>query len=354
MKHIVLGGRANGLAIARGLCRENLECDVLDFDPRVVCSVSRAVTRFHRSEADDASITGLLTALLEDRNGVVYSTDDRWNAYMTRNCTALQAAGALFPFSSAAAIDLVADKLALSQLAAGIVDVPETHLYDTTSPPADSIVKPRFPFSGFAIRKKGASADEVVDAHGRGEEFVVQKRIDAPLRSHFSLCGLRTDKILGGLVYAKALEYPHPGGTSTLSVIEEDTQLNGQLLTRSEQLLGRLDYQGPFEIEFIRCESTGRLFVIDINLRFWLQHELGRLLGVDYAALYRQWLSGQKLNDPVRLPGRVAWVHEGFPLSLSSDWRNSWVAMRELLGRRWLFAHLRIDDLRPFWRLLGV
>ncbi|QWF16042.1 hypothetical protein [Lysobacter capsici] len=286
--------------------------------------------------------------------GVVYSTDDRWNAYITRNRSGLRGAGALFPFSSATAINLVADKLALPSLADGIVDVPETRLYEQMAVPVDSIVKPRFPFNGLVIRKKGASVGEIVEEYGRGEAFVIQKRILAPLRSHFSLCGLRTNKILGALVYAKALEYPHPGGTSTLSVIVDDAQLHDQLLGLSEQLLDRLRYQGPFEIEFIRCEGSGNLFLIDVNLRFWLQHELGRLLGIDYAALYRRWLSGESVSDPIRLPGRVAWVHEGFPLSLVLDYASARVAVREMLGRRCLLAHLRRDDPRPFWRFLGV
>jgi len=232
--------------------------------------------------------------------------------------------------------------------------VPETRLYDGTSPGPEWIVKPRRPFDGFAIRKKGAGAEETGRAYGNGEEFVAQKRVRAPLRGHLSLCGLRTDRVVGSLVYAKALEYPHPGGTSTLSVIHEKRQLHHELLSRGEALLEALGYRGMFEIEFIHCGDSGRWFVIDVNLRFWLQHELGALLGVDYANLYRRWLCGEAVEDPQRTPGRVAWVHEGFALSLWSDWRDSVAAIGHLLTRRWLLAHWRLNDAQPLWRFLGV
>ncbi|MEI2454063.1 hypothetical protein [Lysobacter firmicutimachus] len=351
MKHIVLGGRANGLGIARVLQREGFRCDVVDLDSRAVCSVSRAVARFHRPEPTDDAVNALMLSLLADGGGVLYSTDDRWNAYIARNRATLQAAGARFPFAGIAAIERVADKLALAQLAA---DVPETRLYAGSEPGRDWIVKPRHPFTGFEIRKKGAGAGEIEQGYRAGEEFVVQKRLSAPLGGHLSLCGLRTDTVIGSVVYAKALEYPHPGGTSTLSVIHERGELHRELLERGAALLAELDYQGMFEIEFIRCSESGRLFVIDVNLRFWLQHELARLLGIDYANLYRRWLSGEAVGEPERLPGSVAWVHEGFPLSLFSDWRDSLAAVGHLLTRRWMWAHWRWNDPRPFARFLGV
>lgn len=353
MKHIVLGGRANGLAVARGLRRVGFNSDVLDLDARAVCSVSRAVADFHHVEAADAAVTALLTRLCSGDGAVIYSTDDRWNAYMTRNRDAMQSVGALFPYGSVRAMDLVADKLALFEAAADVVDMPLTRAYTGEAPSSEWIVKPRFPFEGFVIRKKGAGNREVADAYASGDSFVMQHRIESPLRAHFSLCGLRTEKIVGALLYAKVLEYPHPGGTSTLSVIEQDEPLRTKLLEASERLLAYLDYRGIFEIEFIGCANSGRMFVVDVNLRFWLQHELGRLLGVDYVDIYRRMLLGESVPEPTAASGRVAWVHEGFPLSLIADWRSSFLALRELATRRWLLAHLRAGDFGPFRRFLG-
>ncbi|MBN7136885.1 hypothetical protein A7A76_19275 [Lysobacter enzymogenes] len=354
MKHIVLGGRANGLGVVRRLRHAGRGGHVVDLDPRAVCSVSNAVERFHVVEADDESIVAKLLELSAEQGAVAYCTDDRWNAFVVRNSARLHAAGIKFPFSSIHAMELVADKLHSAQALADIVDIPRTRAYDGLDAGVDEIVKPRFPFEGFRIRKKGANARDVSIALAQGESFVAQERIVSPLREHFSLCGVRGSKIVGALTFAKVLEYPHPGGTSTLSVVDTDAEVHGELMQLSDRLLAYLDYSGIFEIEFIRCAERARYYMIDINLRFWLQHELGALLGVDYVRLYADLVTGGEMEQPTVRRGRVAWVHEGFPLSLASDWPSLPAAIKALVTRRWLMAHFRLTDPRPALRLLGV
>lgn len=354
MKHVVLGGRANGLGVARRLRHAGHGGHVLDLDPRAVCSVSNAVERFHFVEADDEAIVAKLTDLSSGQGAVAYCTDDRWNAFVVRNSLALQEAGIRFPFSSIAAMELVADKLRSAQALEDIVDIPPTRAYDGGDAATGEIIKPRFPFEGFRIAKKGGTARDISMALADGGSFVAQRRISSPLREHFSLCGVRGSKIVGALTFAKVLEYPHPGGTSTLSIVELDAKVHAELVALSERLLAHLGYSGVFEIEYIRCPERARYYMVDINLRFWLQHELGSLLGVDYVRLYADLMTHGAIEEPNRRPGRVAWVHEGFPLSLAHSWRSLPDAVNALITRRWLMAHFRLADPRPVLRLLGV
>jgi hypothetical protein len=284
---------------------------------------------------------------------ILYSTDDRWNGFLARNQSSLSDLDARWPSTSAEAMMIVADKLALWRHCHSVIDMPFTApLLPGVAAGDGFIIKPRSAFDGLRITKKGFVRGGEVDPI-KANGFVMQERISAPLGSHYSLCGLRANEEMYGVaLYSKILEYPHPGGTATASIISSDAALSSQLEDKASKLLQALEYQGVFEIEFIHCKKTGRFLVVDVNLRFWLQHELARLLGIDYVQMYSSWLEGRGLVRPQIRKRRVAWVHEGFPLSLIGNPADTINALFELSTRRWLLAHARPDDIGPFWRFL--
>jgi predicted ATP-grasp superfamily ATP-dependent carboligase len=48
----------------------------------------------------------------------------------------------------------------------------------------------------------------------------------------------------------------------------------GGLRERAGHLLGRIEYHGPFELEFLFDRATGRYYELEFNPRYWLQHSI--------------------------------------------------------------------------------
>jgi hypothetical protein len=63
------------------------------------------------------------------------------------------------------------------------------------------------------------------------------------------------------------------GGNLPSGAVVETTADPADLLPRTCNLLARLDYTGPFELEFLRRQD-GRYVILELNPRFWMQHGL--------------------------------------------------------------------------------
>lgn len=67
------------------------------------------------------------------------------------------------------------------------------------------------------------------------------------------------------------------------------------LVARTRSLLQRLGYTGPFELEFLQDQATGRFHELELNPRFWLQHSM---LGKPAAySLLRRYLGWSVVGD---------------------------------------------------------
>lgn len=66
----------------------------------------------------------------------------------------------------------------------------------------------------------------------------------------------------------------HPVDTGICDVVEELTEYPEEVVQQTRNVLGKLNYSGPFELEFLLDRSSGKYKVIDLNPRYWMQHEL--------------------------------------------------------------------------------
>lgn len=113
-----------------------------------------------------------------------------------------------------------------------------------------------------AIRRAGLSAND----------FLIQKFL--PDADVVSTCGffdalnhsrnlfLTTRKLLG------------QGEGLTTGVVVETIDDPEGLLPRTIAILDALGYRGPFELEFVRDGRRGVYHVLELNMRFWMQHGL--------------------------------------------------------------------------------
>ena len=160
------------------------------------------------------------------------------------------------------------------------------------------IVKPEFTNSWWtdAARKLGlskkaievASLPELLSVHDRSERVgatvVVQEKVVGPDANHMSyLTFVAPDGSFSGEMIARKLRvYPVRFGVGSYaeSAITEDAMRQGRAV------LERLGYRGFASVQFKRDERDGRLYLLEINLRFPLLIALALRAGLRFPYYY--------------------------------------------------------------------
>lgn len=102
-------------------------------------------------------------------------------------------------------------------------------------------------------------------------EWAYQEKLSIKPESNVSVCGLRTKSTNLFYVTHHLLRHPNISGNGDLTGIIEDP---GSLITITDKFLSSIDFEGPFELEFVLDERDNHFKVIEINPRFWMQHGL--------------------------------------------------------------------------------
>jgi hypothetical protein len=179
------------------------------------------------------------------------------------------------------------DKIAFSEAMEemGESPVPFWRLSDRAAdgpPVLPLVVKPRSSWRDGRKLPRGwvcTTAQEYADAHLAmrragfdPEDFIIQEFL--PDADVVSTCGffdaldhsrnlfLTTRKLLG------------QGGRLTTGVVVETIADPGGLVSRTVAILDALCYRGPFELEFVEDRRRGVYHLLELNVRFWMQHGL--------------------------------------------------------------------------------
>ncbi len=118
------------------------------------------------------------------------------------------------------------------------------------------------------------------------------------------------------------------------------------LVPRTAELLQRVGYTGPFELEFLRDERAGSFHELELNPRFWLQHSL---LGAPAShSLLRRYL-GLPVEGNGLPRGRVLWVSGiGLVMSTIRPFRAESRRVRRLIAQwRRSGAEILVDPPLP-------
>lgn len=203
------------------------------------------------------------------------------------------------PIPSLGTFRKASDKSAMLALAAELgLDVPEQ--WTLTGNPGEPIdipidrypvvVKPARSVVGRdgARRKVGVSyADSPAQLRQRLESqgpasgpYLVQVRVRGPGVGVFLLRW--KGEFLAAFGHRRIREKPPSGGVSVLC---ESIAVPPALLAQSESLLGSLDWDGVAMVEYKRDTRTGRMFLMEVNPRFWGSLQLAIDSGVDFPAL---------------------------------------------------------------------
>lgn len=113
-----------------------------------------------------------------------------------------------------------------------------------------------------------------VDAEGIPREcFFLQQWI--PWSGHnLSTCGFYdvTDPERNAIKVTRRV-LASAGEVGTAAIVETIDDPS-DLIARTENILERMDFVGPFELEFLFDEAQQRHYVLELNPRFWMQHGL--------------------------------------------------------------------------------
>jgi predicted ATP-grasp superfamily ATP-dependent carboligase len=120
--------------------------------------------------------------------------------------------------------------------------------------------------------------------------------------------------------------------------------------------LKKVHFQGAAEVEFKRDAKDGRLKMIEVNTRMWVQNSLALRCGIDLAYIAYVDMLGGKLDRTTQLQKEVKWLNfcDDFFACFGS---SGYLAKREITLSNWLkslmckkeFALFCISDLKPFF-----
>ena len=102
------------------------------------------------------------------------------------------------------------------------------------------------------------------------------------------------------------------------------------LVDKAKAILGGLDFEGPFELEFIVYE--GSPYVLELNPRFWMQHAL--FLHASNGVMKRYLRVDGPADWNTQLPLGTTWVDGAW--LWKAFFTLQWAALLDLLSRRWL------------------
>jgi predicted ATP-grasp superfamily ATP-dependent carboligase len=117
--------------------------------------------------------------------------------------------------------------------------------------------------------------------------------------------------------HRRLCEKPPSGG---VSVYRESIAVDQELLERSRALLERFGWRGVAMVEYKRDASTGELYLMEVNGRFWGSLQLAIDSGVDFPRLLTSCALGERVEPQT-----------SYRLGVRSRWW--WGQVDHLLGR---------------------
>jgi predicted ATP-grasp superfamily ATP-dependent carboligase len=137
-------------------------------------------------------------------------------------------------------------------------------------------------------------------------------------------------------------------GTLVETVSDEPAERLAVAVTRA------LGYEGVCEVEILRDQSSGRMYLIEINARPWLQFALAAAAGRDLLAfLFDEGRSAEAPAGPSRVWLDFAsdlWVCFGREAGLVRHGGLGWAGYLRSLLRANVYARWSLGDPNPFFR----
>ncbi len=143
------------------------------------------------------------------------------------------------------------------------------------------------------------------------DQLFVQDYIPGDDRQIFSFHGFadESSRLLAAFVGRKIRTYPpYTGESAYLELVSGLTELEAL----GQEIVARLGLRGVFKMDFKRDLRDGRFYLLEINARFNLWHQLGAVNGINLPAIAYAYLTHRALATAVPRPiadPRVRWLN---------------------------------------------
>jgi len=189
-------------------------------------------------------------------------------------------------------------------------------------------------------------------------KVLLQEIVQADEHGTYSFCCYadKSGKVLWGFVTQKILQYPKNFGTALLC----QTVVEPEISDLGKRVVEALGIDGISEVEIMTDKKSGLLYVIEINIRHWLQHTQSTRLGVNISLLDYYYRTG-KMDETNRVLSMasqnakpVMWIDDfGYLFHCIKNYFSFNSCKFNLFkGKHWEFAVFSLKDFSPFFSLL--
>ncbi len=147
---------------------------------------------------------------------------------------------------------------------------------------------------------------EVITKQIDSTEWGYQQQLSAKPNDNVSVVGWHDRETRQSLVTRRV------SVASGLGWLIERIDDPSELVDQAHNILDALDFEGPFEMEYVFNPSDNTFRVIELNPRFWMQHRLFQHL-TDHAPIRR--FLGKRYSKTVRCDGPVNWLQTDVALA---------------------------------------
>ena len=364
---IVLGGNFVGLGIARSLGVHGIPTWVFDTDrSKSIAQFSRYTTRFVETKE------AIVDVLLEEGRKhhldgwVVFPVLDECVEALSESRDALSAMFRVTTPPAEITRFALDKRLTYSRAEELGIAAPWTSVGNTLadfqagSIPYPAILKPAVNHHFFPQTNIKAlpvdSAEELEQAFARmsryipASEILIQERIPGGGDHQFSYCGVcQNGKVYASLVAKRSRQYPVEFGNASTFV---ETTSQAVVEESGRRFLESIGLDGMAEVEFKFDYRDGKYKILDVNLRPWGWHALGKAAGIDFPYLLWQQAVGLPVA-PAATPKKAAWIREITDVVAIAKSRNRMAEIKRLLkaavSAKLTLATFRLTDPLPFF-----
>jgi predicted ATP-grasp superfamily ATP-dependent carboligase len=135
--------------------------------------------------------------------------------------------------------------------------------------------------------------------------LLLQELVPGRRQTQFSFAALcDRGRVLASVTAERARQHPPDFGRASTFVVTVDEPEVAEL---GRRVLAELGLTGLGEVEFKRDPRDGRLLLLDINLRVWGWHTIGRRHGLDFPYLAWRLALGEPVPE-VHAPAGLRWL----------------------------------------------
>ncbi len=274
---VILGSTVTALAVLRNAYRLGLSCIVFDTRSGIAMSSRYAKRALARGQGDNAVLAELLT--LGDSRRALIATEDRWLEFVAAHRAALESAFGVVAVPSNEALGICLDKAAFARWcdAQGLPACrwwPLDQAGDATLP---ALIRPAKTLHGQTdvVLPKALFVDSrstlnhwVARFRAAGVEAVISESLLGRDTTQYSVPFARARKEMVSFVARKVRPPASWAGNGTLVELCPQPEVERVARTAIEAL----DFFGIGEVEVL--QTDGRLHIIEINARPWVQYSL--------------------------------------------------------------------------------